>query len=270
MPRYKSLPALGRRILIWIAAAVLAGLAAVISDKIVAGEKKVEEFLGGKSIQATLTTATGPSLRLEADQGMGCASSGWVFPMKSSRATVPPGHGPKRNGHTWDQDPAAFGAAPASPVTLYVYATGKVDHAIVLTGLKIHVTSRKPAIKGTIQNVAWGCGGGGAYRYGEIDLDRKAPYWVPNPKLPGDVQADALKFPYKVTAGDPEMFMVTVNTTSCLCSWYADLTWIDGSVQGHSVIKDSGEDFHTTATQGLPGFSWSEGGARAPWTPGAP
>ncbi|MEV5956857.1 hypothetical protein AB0M11_24345 [Streptomyces sp. NPDC051987] len=198
----------------------------------------------------------GPELALGYDQGMGCDGEGWVFPFPASRATVHPQQGTRHDGHTWDEDPAAFGAVTADPVVLNVWATGQVDHAVLLTALKFHVKSRRPPLKGVVQNYFSGCGGGGTYRYGEVDLGSAAPYWVPSARLPKDVRADAIEFPYKVTADDPEPLMITVLTTGCDCTWYAELDWVDGTHTGHTLIKDHGRDFRTTSSAGLTSLNW--------------
>ncbi|MFJ3773688.1 hypothetical protein ACIPX0_18560 [Streptomyces sp. NPDC090075] len=200
----------------------------------------------------------GPELALGYDQGMGCDEAGWVFPFPAARATVQPQQGTRHGGHTWDEDPAAFGAVTADPVVLNISATGKLDHAVLLTALKFHVTSRRPPLRGVIQNYGSGCGGGGTYRYGDVDLGSAAPYWVPGAGLPKDVRASAIEFPYKVTANDPEILMITVRTSGCDCTWYAELDWVDGTHVGRTLIKDHGRYFRTTSTAGLTSVRWPD------------
>ena len=254
------------RLQVWgtatVLSAVVGAIGAVVSDLATSAEHKatdaIQETLHGNYDTSTLSTAAGPTLGLEILQGMGCDGKGWVFPLTSSQATVPPQAGPQRNGHTWDEDPAAFGAVTAGPVTLDIAATGKLDHAVLLTGLKFHVKSRRPALKGVIKNWRDGCGAGGTFRYGVVDLDSAAPYWVPNAELPKDVRASAIKFPYKVTANDPEILEITVETSRCDCTWYAELDWVDGDKTGRTLIKDHGQNFRTTAPDGLTSVTWGD------------
>ena len=189
---------------------------------------------------------------------MGCTGEGWAFPYPPQKiGSIPPGSGPRRNGKTWDQAPAAFGAVPADPVTLLISATSTLNHAITLTDLKFHVVSRAPAIRGTRLNILEGCGAGGTFRFGYINLDLSPPYWVPNAKIPETYRADALKFPYTITANDPETLWITLTTTRCDCRWYAELDWIDGTAVGQTKITDNGLAFATTAHANIPAFAWT-------------
>ena len=216
--------------------------------------------LGGSGTR-TIKTATGPTIALEVGQGMGCEGEGWVFPFPPKKiANLPPGTGPRRRGKTWDQAPAFFGAAPADPITLRIFASDGLNHAITLTGLEFHVVSRAPAIQGTRLNIQAGCGGAGEFRFGYVDLDLPPPYWVPNAKIPVNVRADALKFPYTVTANDPEELLITVTTARCDCRWYAELEWVDGAIVGRTKITDIGLPFDTTAHGRLPAFVWTPEG----------
>ncbi len=250
----------------WIITTILAALAAAIGgvaiDLATSAERQAGRAISnltglGHSAHLAVKTATGPTIALQINQGMGCTGNGWVFPLPPKKiANVPPGTGPRKNGKTWDKAPAAFGAVPADPVTLLIGATGTLRHAIILTDLKIHVVSRKPAIQGTLLNVAGGCGAGGTFRYGYVNLDLPPPYWVPRAQIPTAVRAQALRFPYTVTANDPEILFITVTTKRCNCRWYAQLYWIDGSVSGSTKITDNGQDFATTAHAKVPGFTW--------------
>jgi hypothetical protein len=218
----------------------------------------IEGTQSGRTIHVVLNTATGPTIALSVAQGMGCPpNQGWVFPYAPQKiGDVPPGTGPRRGGRTWDKDPAAFGAIPADPITLIIYATGGLNHAVILTGLRFHVVSRRPAIQGTLLNTLGGCGGGGTFRYGRINLDLPPPYWVPNARLPVKIRADALRFPYTITAKNPEALYIEVTTNMCACSWDATLDWVDGNVVGHTKITDHGHPFAITAHNGIPASIW--------------
>ena len=94
------------------------------------------------------------------------------------------------------------------------------------------------------------------------------PYWVPKAGLPAGVNADLLRFPYTVTANDPETLWINVTTVRCDCRWYAELDWIDRSVVGHTDITDHGHPFETTAHGKLPAFGWAsqqEAGSGPPY-----
>lgn len=58
--------------------------------------------------------------------------------------------------------------------------------------------------------------------------------------------------PYRVSAQDPEVLLVTARTVTCDCRWYLELDW---SSQGHTGtvrIDDAGRPFPTRGIKGLP------------------
>ena len=163
----------------WLVAAVVLGLSTLVTTAVVklgegAATHVVEAVTGPKSV--SFSTSSGAALKVEVAQGMGCSGNGWVFPKDSGiTSATPPGSGPRRGGRTWDADPAAFGAVPAGDVTLYISATGPTDHAVTLTGLDFHVSTREDAVSGTVLNVAEECGAAGTFRYGKVDLGAAPP-----------------------------------------------------------------------------------------------
>lgn len=260
----------GKRLRNWLIAVVVAGLTAaltaVVTELISSAAHNVPRVIhglmggtpSGKEINVSLKTASGPTIALIASQGMGCPpAQGWIYPYPPQKmSNLPPGKGMRMKGRTWDRDPLAFGAVPADPVTLFIYTTSRLNHAIILTNLRIHVTSRRVALRGTRLNIEEGCGAAGTFRYGKVDLDLRPPYWVAHAKLPAYMRADALKFPYTVTPNSPEALYISVTTKRCYCRWYAELDWIDGRVIGHTDITDHGHSFAITAHAGVPASIW--------------
>ena len=248
-----------KRLRTWIAATVTAGLAAgtiavvqreaenVVTDV-------VEAFTGPAKIE--FTTSSGPLVHIDIEQGMGCNLPGWVFPADSPALTSPPGHGPTQGGMTWDSAPGAFGGVIGSGASLYLSLTGPEDHAVLISDLVFKVYARKPPLEGKVVNsVPSGCGNGATYRYGAVDLDSKAPYYQKIPKsLPEGFEP--LRFPYKVTADSPEVFLLDIFTRDCWCSWSATLRWVDGKDSGEVNIDNHGRPFEMTPTRGLPAYEW--------------
>ncbi|USX55563.1 hypothetical protein [Lentzea sp. HUAS12] len=72
-----------------------------------------------------------------------------------------------------------------------------------------------------------------------VDLDQREP--VPRP-----VDGAAAPFPYKVTAGGPELFAVTALTTTSEVRWWLELDWRLGARSGTERIGRDGEPFRTT------------------------
>ncbi len=218
------------------------------------------------------TVQEGVSIDAIVYDGLGCPpSTGLIYPSSVTpnlTDTDPPGTGPEQNGQTWDQAPAAFGAVDPFPVTLTINVTGTSAAEATISGLDIHVLSRKPKVEGVWLNSANECGGGGNFTYGNYDLDAEYPYLQPASTLPQSEQPYALKFPYAVTQSDGEYFYLTIDSKTCECSWDAVLTWVDGTTNGSFVIDDNGQPFQDSSTAGLTNTTWSSNFASpsASWT----
>lgn len=251
----------GRKVAAWVFAAVVLGVGgAIMAHTQRAVDTAADHFLGGSTI--TFKTTSGPVLRVDVGQGLGCSGNGWVFP---GRAPVDhaPGTGRKKSGQTWDRSPRAFGAVIASGASVKISVTGPTDHAITLTGLRFHVLHRAGPRKGYVVNRSDGCGAAGVYRYGAVDLASPAPHWVTGVALPKESGLTALRFPYTVTATDVENIDVDVFTRTCTCSWTASLDWVDGDRSGTSTIDDHGRPFEMAPNAGLKAVAWT--GAGSAW-----
>ncbi len=189
----------------------------------------------------------------------GCpGGDGYVYPSKNTpglSTSVEPGTGPRHDGKTWDEDPAAFGAVPGSPTLIDIYLSGSSDRAVTIVGLKFHVISRKPQVHGPWLEVPGQCGGGTTYHYAAVDLDAPPPYFIPN-VLPTWENADVLKFPFTASASDPEPIQVSVRTEKCDCTWNATLSWVGANGLQSKVINDNGHPFETTAVTGMKQTEW--------------
>jgi len=287
-----------RRTRTWVIGAILAGLGVAISGIVSqAAETGVNKVIpiraaGGRKSSSGVESQQLPLVQLapsanatqnaqigsleiatQVETGLDCppAAHGMVFPRSLTpglNASVEPGTGPTHEGKTWDQSPGLFGAVPAGPVEMYIYLTGPTSHAVTITGLKIHVISRKPQVDGQWFEVAQGCGAGGNYHYGIFDLDTSAPYQLPITSLPQFTRADALRFPYFTSATNPDAFDIKVQSEHCDCTWDADLTWVDGATAKSLVIDDHGHPFESTSVTGLMGTWWtnSSNSAIPNWT----
>jgi hypothetical protein len=180
---------------------------------------------------------------------------------------MPPGTGPKHGGHTWDAAPRLFGAVAASPVEIQLTVTAPADHAVTLTDMAFHALSRQPQVRGLILNREGQCGApGGDFRYGLIDFDRPAPYWLPVADLPSWARKTPLALPLVVPAGGTRTLLVDVRMEHCDCTWDTVVTWVDGAATGTWTLDQKGKPFQTTSVTGLKGIAWS--GAEPPdWRP---
>lgn len=71
--------------------------------------------------------------------------------------------------------------------------------------------------------------------------------------------------PYRVSAEDPEVLLVTARTGACDCSWYLELDWSSQGRTGTARIDDRGRPFRTSAVKGLTSYAYDTS-ARA-WAP---
>ncbi|CAM5260401.1 Helix-turn-helix domain-containing protein OS=Streptomyces tendae OX=1932 GN=GUR47_06805 PE=4 SV=1 [Streptomyces tendae] len=62
--------------------------------------------------------------------------------------------------------------------------------------------------------------------------------------------------PYRVSAKDPEVLLVTAGTSSCDCRWYLELDWSSQGRTGTVRIDDDGRPFRTSAIEGLPRYTY--------------
>ena len=177
---------------------------------------------------------------------------------------------PPLTAEQWDMsagewsEPLGGVIADTSYVAVQVFGRG--PDAVVLNDLKIGVVERAKPLTGTYISSA--CGEAVSVRYMSVDLD--------DPKLEieagdtrqntMDVPVDPIRFPYKVSASEPEVFSIVASTASCLCSWVADLEWSAGGERGSVRIDDHGKPFTVTTSRGVPAytFNFSETGALVP------
>jgi hypothetical protein len=249
-----------------IVAAALTGLLVKGGEKVVG---KVEASLTGPAT-VTFKTDSGPVVATSIQQGMGCVGNGWVYPSDSPAAEgARPGDGVKVGKHTWDEDPGAFGAVVASPIILSITMTGPTDHAIIIKDLKFKVLDRQPIItpQHVHLNMFGDCGTGITTQYGMVDLDSEAPYWVDASDWPqeyrpgGRTRLEPLRFPYRLHANDPEDFEVIVYTRKCVCTWSAEIRWVDGSKTGTTVVAgDKDAPFRLAGTEGMRRILWTDQG----------
>ncbi|MEU4487719.1 hypothetical protein AB0H94_23010 [Streptomyces purpurascens] len=246
-----------------IAATITGTLSGVLGDVLTSAGQSLRRIVVGDNREAVIKNRNGPILGVHIEQGDGdgCNASGWIYPEPPSAPIMntPPGTGPRRDGKAWDEDPPAFGAAPAGPVTLYITARARDERAILIHDIRFRVVERRPPIRGTHISLAGDCGDSPLYHVGRVNFDAKPPYWVPVGNFMERFRRDELKFPYTATASDPATLLIDVNPGRCHCAWRVELRWTDGSESGTTVIDDNGKPFDVTDSSHLPVFTWLEG-----------
>jgi hypothetical protein len=141
---------------------------------------------------------------------------------------------------------------------------GRTSTAVVLEALRVRVVGRAAPAHGTVYAMDQGCGGGLSPRYFGVNLDARRPLArsVAGSDEAG-ARAPAVHLPYRVSAQDPEVLLVTARTESCDCRWYLELDWASQGRTGTLRIDDHGKPFRTSSIKGLPHYWYSAKG----WAP---
>ncbi|MCD9873223.1 helix-turn-helix domain-containing protein [Streptomyces guryensis] len=163
------------------------------------------------------------------------------------------------------QDAAAWaatqGAVHGRQTMVQISVQGKSSTAVVLEALRVRIVGRGTPVTGTTYDMAQGCGGGLGPRYFDVNLDINRPIAraVPGADDRGD-PAPAVQFPYRVSAQDPEVLLVTATTQTYDCSWYLELDWSSQGRTGTVRIDDHGRPFRTSSIKGLPRYWYGTNG----------
>jgi len=154
-------------------------------------------------------------------------------------------------GGGWDTFPAADDGIPASPSNVFLSVQGKTSTVVVLNRLDIRIVQRRFAPIGTILDNP--CGGEFTYRWLAVDLDKHPPKVTARfdeVAIEGDPSVlpqnrQPIRFPYKISSTDPEVFQITAETVNCDCEWIAVLSWQSAGRNGTKIIDNLGEPFRT-------------------------
>ncbi|MEU6144036.1 helix-turn-helix transcriptional regulator [Streptomyces sp. NPDC047081] len=163
------------------------------------------------------------------------------------------------------QDAAAWaatqGAVHGRQTMVQISVQGKSSTAVVLEALRVRVASKGTPVKGTTYDMAQGCGGGLGPRYFDVNLDMNRPIAraVPGADANGN-RAPAVQFPYRVSAQNPEVLLVTATTEMYDCGWYLELDWSSQGRTGTVRIDDHGHPFRTSSIKGLPRYWYGTNG----------
>ncbi|MFJ6689218.1 helix-turn-helix domain-containing protein [Streptomyces sp. NPDC091294] len=131
---------------------------------------------------------------------------------------------------------------------------GRSDTAVVLEALRVRVVGRTASAEGNAYAMDQGCGGSLTPRYFAVDLDKDRPIARAVAGNDSGTPIPAVRMPYRVSAKDPEVLLVTAGTSSCDCRWYLELDWSSQGRTGTVRIDDNGRPFRTSAIDGLPRY----------------
>lgn len=207
---------------------------------------------------------TGVPLTWSADSqiwDMGCLHD-YVLDKPPARVPPPP---VQQDAATWA---AAQAAVHGRHTMVRISVQGRSSTAVVLEALRVRVVSRGSPAPGSAYAMDQGCGGGLTPRRFTVDLDVDRPVARPHDGIGSKGTVHAVQFPYRVSAGDPEVLLVDATTQTADARWYLELDWSCQGRTGTVRIDDRGRPFRTTSTRGMARYWYGRNDAGLPaWVP---
>ncbi|MEE1758048.1 MULTISPECIES: helix-turn-helix domain-containing protein [unclassified Streptomyces] len=167
---------------------------------------------------------------------------------------------------------AAQSAVHGRHTKVRISVQGRSSTAVVLDALHVRVVSRgTPGGGGTAYAMGQGCGSELTPRRFAVNLDADRPVARPQD---GEDAADggrvipAVRFPYRVSAEDPEVLEVDATTQIHDARWYLELDWSSQGRTGTIRVDDHGSPFRTTGIKGMPHYWYgTDDAGRRAWVP---
>lgn len=166
--------------------------------------------------------------------------------------------------HVLERQP---GAAQANVNPVEIAIQGETGRPVTLTRIDFHVTRRPRPPGGLFQG---SCGDAFTGRMLEVDLDATPPRIVDsNSTLKGALGAREtdgqrpfrpIRFPWTVSVNDPLLLEILATTTSCDCTWTAEIDWVSGGSRGTIAIDNEGDGYRVVGAEGLPSYAQSING----------
>ncbi|MFD9863547.1 transcriptional regulator [Streptomyces alboflavus] len=151
---------------------------------------------------------------------------------------------------------ATQGAVHGGETLVQLSVQGRSDTAVVLEALRVRVVGRTAPVEGNAYAMDGGCGGAVTPRSFAVDLDKDRPLARAVAGNDSGTPIPAVRMPYRVSAKDPEVLLVTAATSSCDCRWYLELDWSSQGRKGTVRVDDDGRPFRTSAIKGLPRYAY--------------
>ncbi|MFE2377556.1 helix-turn-helix domain-containing protein [Streptomyces sp. NPDC059398] len=154
----------------------------------------------------------------------------------------------------------ALGGVSSDRARIELSVQGKTGDAVVLQALHVRIVGRQAPLAWSSYAMGDGCGGGLTPAAFDVNLDTGTPLAKATAGVQGDRKIPATDFPYKVSAGDPQVLEVNAHTGAHDVSWYLELQWSSGSRHGTVRIDDHGRPFRASSTKGRPHYVHPLGG----------
>jgi hypothetical protein len=234
----------GTRARKWLIGIVVAAVAAVLTSYVTGGITA-----GVDRVRGSFEEEPAP-LGVTVTHSAKWGSGHWVFaePIKAVKS-LPLPDGDRGDLEVWDAWARANGGMDSSSTAVEVVVEGATQFPVVLTRLTAEVIERAPPPKG-VHVIPFG-GGGLNPRFFSVNLD-KSPPTVESVAAAEELESapPAVDFPYRVSATDPEVFLIFAGTRTCDCTWRASLEWVYQGKKGTTVIDDAGQPFRTVSPSG--------------------
>jgi hypothetical protein len=170
---------------------------------------------------------------------------GWISGRPLSEVPARPGW-----GEDWSDWAARGGAVPHGPLEVDFTVQGRSEAQVTLTGLRVRVVARRPAVAGILFQAAGG--DPSAFRSVRADLDQDPPTLDSRYDadfIPGNVptvERKPIVFPYRVSISDAETLVVVALVKRCDCDFVIDLSWAAEGRTGTLTVSDSGHPFRVS------------------------
>ncbi|MEU9910980.1 helix-turn-helix domain-containing protein [Streptomyces sp. NPDC051001] len=174
----------------------------------------------------------------------------YVIDKPTTKVPPPP---PAQDAPVWA---STLGALHGGETMVQISVQGRSSTAVVLEALRVRVVGRAAPAEGNSYAMDNGCGGALTPRQFSVDLDADRPVARSEAGSDAGNEIPAIRMPYRVSAEDPEILLVTARTVTCDCSWYLELDWSSQGRTGTARITDNGSPFRTTGDKRLPQYSY--------------
>ncbi|MGV9943505.1 helix-turn-helix domain-containing protein [Streptomyces sp. NPDC003401] len=218
----------------------------------------------GSGPAASAHPAAGPPLAWSTDSLVWDKGCDHDYVVDKPPAQVPPPP-VEQDAGVWA---ATQGAVHGRHTLVRISVQGRSSTAVVLEALHVRIAGRGDPAAGSAYAMGQGCGSDLTPRRFTVDLDADRP--VARPKDGADTgrTVPAVRFPYRVSAQDPEVLLVDATTQDHDARWYLELDWSSQGRTGTIRVDDHGRPFRTTGIGGMPHYWYGtdETGGRA-WVP---
>jgi hypothetical protein len=233
----------------WAAGIIIAALTAVLTQAFTGAFSSV-----GSGLWAAIRGRDPVEIAVSSDfvtfqkQHLGLPE--YVIPRPLDQIAAPPGQDQEIEKR--EQWAANLGGVQANHMDVQVTILGRSAEPVILTNLRVRIVSRRFPLRGT--HITYGPIGEGVFeRYLSVNLDSSPPKITDSVDQRFLVEGDPkdekpVRFPYKVSQTDPEVFYIAVNTKKCDCTWIAELFWTTRGKNGSTIIDDNGRPFRVTSS----------------------